>query len=121
MSGTRQKIRQLQLAFMSDGGSGAFQADMRGTEPPAAKRSTESPADGEHWMEKVCRRENLWKALDKILANQGSAGMDGMTVKRLPYTWPTMAGDPRAVAPRDLQASTGEAGGIPNQTAGCGS
>ena len=57
---------------------------MRGTEPPAAKRSTESPADGEHWMEKVCRRENLWKALDQVLANQGSAGMDGMTVKRLP-------------------------------------
>ena len=94
MSGTRQKIRQLQLAFMSDGGSEAPQADMRGTEPPAAKRSTESPADGEHWMEKVCRRENLWKALDQVLANQGSAGMDGMTVKRLPVhlakQWPAI-------------------------------
>ena len=45
MSGKRQKIRQTQLAFMSDSRGEAPRADVRGAEPPAAKRSTESPAD----------------------------------------------------------------------------
>ena len=59
-------------------------ADVRGTEPLAAKRSPESPADTEQWMEAICRRENLWKALKQVQGNKGSAGIDGMTVKQLP-------------------------------------
>ena len=35
-------------------------------------------------MEAVCNRENLWKALKRVQANKGSAGVDGMTVKQLP-------------------------------------
>ena len=35
---------------------------MGGTEPPAAKRETERPAEDERLMEVVCDRENLWKA-----------------------------------------------------------
>jgi RNA-directed DNA polymerase len=57
---------------------------VQGTEPPAAKRSPESPADTEQWMEAVCRRENLWKALKQVQSNKGSAGVDGMTVRQLP-------------------------------------
>ena len=58
-------------------------ADVRGTEPPTAKRTTESPANTEQWMEAICSRGNLWKALKQVQANKGSAGMDGMTVKQL--------------------------------------
>jgi len=58
--------------------------DVQGTEPPAAKRQPESPAGTESWMEAVCNRENLWKALKRVQANKGSAGVDGMTVKQLP-------------------------------------
>ena len=69
-------------------------ADVRGTEPPAAKRSTESPADTEQLMEATCNRENLWKALKQVQANKGSPGIDGMTVKELPgylaKHWPTL-------------------------------
>ena len=69
-------------------------ADVRGTEPPAAKRQPESPAGTESWMEAVCDRENLWKALKRVQANKGSAGVDGMTVKQLPgylaKQWPAI-------------------------------
>ena len=84
MSGKRQKTRQLQLAFMSEGRGEAPTADVRGTEPPAAKRQSESPAGTESCMEAVCNRGNLWKALKRVQANKGSDGVDGMTVQQLP-------------------------------------
>ena len=94
MSGKRQKIRQLQLAFMSESRGEAPMADRQGTEPPAAKRTSESPAGTEILMEAVCSRENLWKAVKQVQANKGSAGIDGMTVKQLPVYlaqhWPAL-------------------------------
>ena len=94
MSGKRQKTQQLPLAFTSESRSEAPRADVQGTEPPTAKRSPESPAGTESWMEVVCNRENLWKALKQVQANQGSAGIDGMTVKQLPTYlakhWPAL-------------------------------
>ena len=69
-------------------------ADERGTEPTAAKRDTQSPAATGRLMEAVCEKANLTKALKRVVANKGSAGVDGMTVKQLPgYLaghWPTM-------------------------------
>ena len=94
MSGKRQKTQQLQLAFMSERRGETPTADVRGTEPPAAKRQSESPAGTESWMEAVCDRENLWKALKRVQANKGSAGVDGMTVQQLPgclaKRWPAI-------------------------------
>lgn len=94
MSGKRQKTQQFQLAFMSESRGEAPMADVRGTEPPAAKRPTESPAGTEQWMEAVCDRENLWKALKQVQANKGSPGVDGMTVQKLPgylaKHWPAL-------------------------------
>src|SRR5580693_1607385 len=40
----------------------------------------ESPASTNRLMEEVCERENLKKALRRVKANKGSAGVDGMTV-----------------------------------------
>jgi RNA-directed DNA polymerase len=94
VSDKRQKIQQLQLAFTSESRGEAPMADVRGTEPPAAKRQPESPADTEWMMEAVCDRENLWKALKRVQANKGSAGVDGMTVGKLPgylaKQWPAL-------------------------------
>ena len=65
-----------------------------GTESPAAKRGTESPAIGEQLMEEVCERENCKQALERVKANKGSAGVDGMTVHELPeflkQHWPAI-------------------------------
>src|SRR6202020_1677591 len=51
-----------------------------GTEAPRAKRSAESLAPDEQWIEKVCQRENLWQAFKRVKGNGGSPGVDGMTV-----------------------------------------
>ncbi len=82
MGGKRQN-NQLLLAFMQESRGEAPRACVRGTEPPAAKRDAESPAEDERLMEEVCRRENLWKALARVQANKGSPGVDGMTVHQL--------------------------------------
>lgn len=82
MGGKRQN-NQLLLAFMQESRGEAPRACVGGTEPPAAKRDAESPAEDERLMEEVCRRENLWKALARVQANKGSPGVDGMTVHQL--------------------------------------
>ena len=65
-----------------------------GTESFTVKRGTESPAIGEQLMEEVCERENCKRALARVKANKGSAGVDGMTVQQLPeylkQHWPTI-------------------------------
>ncbi|HOX07048.1 MAG TPA: group II intron reverse transcriptase/maturase [Planctomycetota bacterium] len=54
-----------------------------GTERPMTKPDTESPANTERLMEEVCERENLWQALKRVRRNQGSPGVDGMTVEEI--------------------------------------
>src|SRR2546425_10169211 len=83
MSDERQKI-QLKLAFAGEGRSEAPKAPVEGTESFKAERRTESPAIVERLMEEVCERGNCERALKRVQANKGSAGIDGMTVKQLP-------------------------------------
>jgi RNA-directed DNA polymerase len=49
-----------------------------------AKHQTESLAGSERLMEEVCQRENCQPAFQRVQANQGSPGVDGMTVDELP-------------------------------------
>ncbi len=81
--GDKRQKNQMLLAFMQEDRGEAPRACVGGTEPPAAKRDTESPAEDERLMEVVCSRENLWKALTRVQANKGSPGVDGMTVQEL--------------------------------------
>ena len=94
MSGKRRKTQQLQLAFTSESRGEAPMVDAGGTEPSTAKRDTQSPAATGRLMDAVCSKANLTKALKRVKANKGSAGIDGMTVKELPAYlsehWPTM-------------------------------
>ena len=55
-------------------------ADREETEPSGAMSGTENPANTNRIMEAVCERENLKAALRQVKANQGSPGVDGMTV-----------------------------------------
>jgi RNA-directed DNA polymerase len=82
MSDQRQKI-QLRLAFAEEGRSEAPRASVEGTESFKAERRTESPAIVERLMEEVCERENCERALKRVQANKGSAGVDGMKVGQL--------------------------------------
>src|SRR2546428_4976427 len=86
MSGQRQKNQPEQgvLAFPAEGRSDAPKAAERGTETLMAKRKSESLAGTERLMEEVCELENGKQALQRVKANKGSPGVDGMTVDELP-------------------------------------
>lgn len=90
----KRQNNQLVLAFMTEEMGEAPRAVEEGTESSAAKHGTESPAIGEQLMEEVCERENCKQALARVKANQGSAGVDGMTVQQLPeylkQQWPAI-------------------------------
>ena len=82
MSDKRQN-NQLVLAFVEEERGEAPQRLGEGTESLMAKRRAQSPARGEQLMEEVCERENCKRALARVKANQGSPGVDGMTVQDL--------------------------------------
>src|SRR6516164_8229113 len=92
--GDRRQKNQLELAFTDRSRSEAPRGSAQGTESPTAKRRAESPAIGEGLMEEVCERENCKRALARVKANKGSAGVDGMSVQRLPaylkQHWPAI-------------------------------
>jgi RNA-directed DNA polymerase len=93
MSDKRQN-NQLLLAFAEENRGEAPKGLEEGTESITVKRGTESPAIGEQLMEEVCERENCKQALARVKANQGSAGVDRMTVQQLPeflkQHWPAI-------------------------------
>ena len=84
-SGQRQKNRPEQgvLAFPAESRSDAPKAVEQGTETLMAKHRTESLAETERLMEEVCELENCKQALQRVKANTGSPGVDGMTVDEL--------------------------------------
>jgi len=79
MSAKRQK-NQLVLAFAEEGRSEAPKRPEEGTETLTAKCDTERPASHEQLMEEVCERRNCWQAYQRVKANKGSPGIDGMTI-----------------------------------------
>ena len=85
-SGQRQKNRPQQevLAFAVEARSEAPKTTVRGTETQVAKRKSESLAGTERLMEEVCELENCKQARQRVKANKGSPGIDGMTVEELP-------------------------------------
>jgi RNA-directed DNA polymerase len=95
MGDERQK-NQLVLAFMEEDRGEASKRLQEGTESSAGQRGIESPAMAEQLMEEVCGRENCKQALQRVKANKGSAGVDGMTVQQLPeylkQHWPSIRG-----------------------------
>src|SRR5258707_5475004 len=56
----------------------------KGIETLMAKHRTESLAGTERLMEEACELENCKQALQRVKANKGSPGVDGMTVDELP-------------------------------------
>jgi RNA-directed DNA polymerase len=94
MGDKRQKI-QVGLALVSESKGEAQRLAGRGTESPTAEHGIESLAEGQ-LMEQVCERENLKRALARVKRNQGSAGVDRMTVAELPgylkAHWPEIRG-----------------------------
>src|SRR5258708_7473513 len=76
----KQQNIQMQLDFSSVLTGEAREAGREETESFGAMNGTENPANTNRLMEEVCERENLKAALRRVKANQGSPGVDGMTV-----------------------------------------
>src|SRR5713101_1258725 len=81
MSDGRQHI-QLELAWRCASEGEAQTCQRPGTESRMVKGVTENPAT-ERLMEEVCEAGNLRKALQRVKANRGAPGVDGMTVEGL--------------------------------------
>ena len=92
-SDMRQNI-QMELDFSSLPMGEAREAGREETESSPAGHGPESPASTNRLMEDVCERENLKTALQRVQANKGSPGVDGMTVDDLTgylkQHWPTL-------------------------------
>src|SRR5215831_12176459 len=80
----RQKNTQKTLDFNSTPTGEARTAGGEATESFSARHTPENPASTNQLMEEVCERENLKRALQRVKANKGSPGIDGMTVEELP-------------------------------------
>src|SRR6266853_1739022 len=76
----KQQNIQMQLDFSSALTGEAREAGREETESARAMNGTENPASTNRLMEEVCERENLKAALQRVKANKGSPGVDGMTV-----------------------------------------
>src|ERR1035437_5778210 len=76
----KQQNIQMQLDFSLALTGEARETGREGTESPGARNGTENPASTNRLMEEVCERENLKAALQRVKANKGSPGVDGMTV-----------------------------------------
>ena len=85
-----QMSRQLELPFENRGEAPRVE---RGEEEPAAVRRDERSGASE-LMARVVSRPNLQAALKRVRKNQGSPGIDGMTVEDLPdhlrRNWPQL-------------------------------
>src|SRR5689334_25321226 len=75
-----QQNIQIELDFSSAPTGETRAAGGEESESSAATSGTENPASTNRLMEEVCERENLKAALQRVKANQGSPGVDGMTV-----------------------------------------
>jgi len=117
MDDRRQK-NQNKLASKARVGSEASDGAMRGFESFEAVGTTESLAETEHMLEEVLDKENLKEALNKVLENEGAAGIDGMTVDKLPdylkENWKRIRNEllegsytPRAVRRVEIPKATG--------------
>ena len=89
-----QQNTQGKLDFSSSPAGEAHEAGRGEAESPLVVHGPESPASTNRLMEEVCERENLKKALRRVKANKGSAGVDGMTVDEitgyLKQHWPAI-------------------------------
>src|SRR6266853_2075716 len=90
----KRSKNQEQLALPFVCGSETAAADGEGAEAPMARGETENPAGNQRLMEEVSEQGNRRAALKRVRANQGSPGIDGMTVDELPeyleQHWPAM-------------------------------
>lgn len=84
LRGVKRQKNQLSLAFTPTGSGEASPSGEGGTETPRAAQVCQGPASTDLRMEEICDPANLKRALQRVCANQGAPGVDGMIVQALP-------------------------------------
>lgn len=80
----RRPDNQGLLAFAEEPAGEARPLAAQEVEAPTARCETEHPVISiTEMMEAICHSENMSRAYGQVMANKGSAGMDGMTVHQL--------------------------------------
>ena len=79
-----EKLDDMSRAPDGEGGTGTSGSE----EPQASTASDRERALVNNLMEQICKRDNLNRAYQRVKANKGSAGTDGMNVEDL-YGWMT--------------------------------
>src|SRR5499426_1660652 len=80
----KQQNIQMRLDFPDAPAGEAREASREEPESSGARNESENPASTDRMMEAICEWENLKRAMWRVKANKGSAGIDGMTVDELP-------------------------------------
>src|SRR5260370_12549689 len=90
----RQKNTQKNLDFNSTPTGEARTAGGEATESFSARHAPENPASTNQLMEEVCEKDNMKGSVQRVKANKGRPGIDGMTVEELPgylqQNWPAI-------------------------------
>jgi RNA-directed DNA polymerase len=81
MNDRRQKTQRWDFYSREKGETLNF--EIRATESLIAECKPENPTGTKMMMEEVCSRDNLVRALKRVKANKGSAGIDGMETGEL--------------------------------------
>jgi RNA-directed DNA polymerase len=80
----KQQNIQKQLDFLPALTGEAREASREEPESSGARSESENPASTDRMMEAICEWKNLKEAMWRVKANKGSAGVDSMTVDKLP-------------------------------------
>jgi RNA-directed DNA polymerase len=80
----KQQKTQLKLPLGPGDGGEASRIEPRGTELSRAEGEPQSPAGTRNLIEEMLEPANWQEAVKRVIQNKGAAGVDGMTVGRLP-------------------------------------
>ncbi len=78
----KKQNQQLELTLNSEGDGETASAEIQGVEPLVVSQTNQSPALKQRLMEAICQRENLERAWKQVKSNQGSPGVDGLTINQ---------------------------------------
>jgi RNA-directed DNA polymerase len=77
-------LKERSSQLLNNGGSASVGRKPLGGETATGEATGDAPGEVQGLLERALERDNLFRALKRVIRNGGSPGVDGMTVKALP-------------------------------------